>query len=116
MTEKSIRQGNMAKLVYNLLENGDPVTTLASAVEIRLALVKYLTTTVALETTDASSLVTVDDPQTGSISWQLTSTQTDGLAVGQYTTCIQAQYAGGQFLEWKDVGGVSITRQCLENT
>ena len=113
MATQQVTQGNMIKLVVALTENGTAYTALGTADIVKCRLEhKNKQTTLEIDSDDAN--VTLDDPLTGSVSWQLTSVQTDALALGVYDMAVQVEYGGNtKKLEWVELSAVEIVHDFI---
>ncbi len=107
---ESVTQGNMFKLIVALTADGAALSPgLASATNVRVKLEKANKGD-SLSSDDASPLVTLDDPVTDSVSWQLSSSQTAALDPGVYDLAIEVQYSPTNILEWKITSAISIVK------
>lgn len=111
MAIQQVTQGNMFKIVAALTENSVAYADLGTADVVKVKLIsRNKVTTLQLDDTDAN--VTLDDPATGSVSWQLTSVQTAALPVGIYHLSVQVEYGGNtNILEWVETNSIEITGQ-----
>jgi ketopantoate hydroxymethyltransferase len=108
MATQTITQGNMFKIVVALTADDVAYADLGTADVVKVLLIaKSKVTSLALEDSDVN--VTLDDPSTGSVSWQLTSAQTDALPLGSYDLAVQVEYGGNtNKLEWVEENAVRI--------
>ena len=111
MSATQVRQGNMFKLVIALTENSVAYADLGTADVVKGKLTsRNRVTTLTIDDTDGN--FTLDDPATGSVSWQLTSAQTSILPVGVYRLSIQVEYGGNtNIIEWVDTACIEIIDQ-----
>ena len=111
MSATQVRQGNMFKLVVALTENSVAYAALGTADVVKAKLTsRNRVTTLTIDDTDGN--LTLDDPATGSVSWQLTSGQTALLPVGVYRLSIQVEYGGNtNIIEWVDPACIEIVNQ-----
>jgi hypothetical protein len=107
-------QGNNFKYQKKLQLNGVDYATLTAADEVKCKLQSYETGGDTLEMSQNlnPSQVTLDDPSTGYVSWQLKAADTDGLTVGLYKLIFQVE-DGDDKHEWVDPTPVKITTQYI---
>ena len=110
-----IRQGNMVKLTVTLTENSVAYADLGTADVVKMAIYNYATKAIALQVDTPDSNITLDDGGTGIISWQLTSPQTNALAVGHYGLAIQIE-ASSNILEWDEGVSLQVVQQIISNS
>lgn len=111
MAATQVIRGNMFKIVAAITENSIAYADLGTADVVKVKLTSSnKQTTLELDDTDAN--VTLDDPATGSVSWQLTSPQTALLPVGSYSLAVQVEYGGNtNILEWVESNSIEIVTQ-----
>ena len=111
MAATQVTKGNMFKLLVELTENGVAYADLGTADIVYMKLTaNNRQTALPLDDTDAN--VTLDDPATGSVSWQLTSAQTAILPVGFYSLAVQVEYGSNtNSLEWIEANAIEIVTQ-----
>jgi len=103
----SIVRGNKAILRLKLSTDDEPIQNLAYALGARFVAVKRRTDTIAID----KQLVdmTVDEPETGTVSIPLASQETD-ISEGTYDIAIQVQWGADDILEWNLVEALSIVK------
>lgn len=110
-----ITKGNIHTLQLALTHNEIVYNDLGTADVIKVALVsKDGATSLTLD--DSDSNVTLNDPITGTVKWQLTSAQTDALPLGLYDLAVQVEYDSNvSKIEWVDENAVKIIRQLINS-
>lgn len=109
MTPSKVIQGNTFTLQIALKADGVAYPDLAAADSVTCFL-SSLDGNDTLTVADSDPNVTVDSPATGSVTWTLTSAQTDALATGLYNLAVQS-VQGVSKLEWVDNNAVEIYNQ-----
>jgi len=115
MALDTIIKGNATKLIIPMTKNGIAYPDLGDADRIKLAMVKHSDDSIAFQVDDTNSNVSVDDPDEGTITWQMTSAQTGLLDITQYSVAIQVEN-GSEFLEWQDIKAFNVKKQLIPNT
>ena len=103
----SIVRGNRAILRINLLADNQPVSDLASAIGARFVALRRHDRTIEID--KALTDMSVDDPQTGTVSITLSSTETD-IEAGTFDIAIQFTWGAGDVLEWNFPESLSIVK------
>lgn len=112
----SIVQGNNFLFRRLLQLGGVSYADLATADEVKVKLSGRGEVTDTLEMTLSGNptQVTIDDPSTGYVSWQLVAADTSALSLGFYNLCIQIEYGGSvNVYEFIDSDPVKITDQYI---
>jgi len=108
MALQQITQGNMFEVIVALTENGSAYSALGTADIVKCRL-EHRNKQTSLEIDSDDANVTLNDPATGSVSWQLTSAQTDALVLGVYDLAVQVEYGGNtNKLEWVESSSIEI--------
>jgi hypothetical protein len=111
MSATQVIKGNMFKLVVALTENSVAYADLGTADVVKVKLTSSNGAT-SLELDDTDANVTVDDPSTGSVSWQLTSAQTVLFTLGVYSLAVQVEWGGNtNILEWIEGSTIEVIKQ-----
>ncbi len=106
-------QGNNFKFQKLLQLDGVNYADLATAGIVKVKLTsKDGATTLSMDSSANPNQVTLDDPSTGYVSWQLLAADTDGLAVAFYTLTIQIEDGTDKY-EFVDSEPVQITSQYI---
>lgn len=106
-------QGNNFKFQKLLQLNAVNYATLGAADVVKCKLTsKDGATTLEMDSTSDPTQVTLDDPSTGYVSWQLLAADTDALVVGFYTLTIQIEDGTDKY-EFVDSEPVNITAQYI---
>ena len=92
----SVLRGNAITLRITLKTDGTPITDMATAIAARFVAVDSSGNFVIDK---ALGDMSVDDPETGTVSIPLSSTDTD-LTPGRYEIAIQFSWSGSNVLEW----------------
>lgn len=109
----SFTQGNNFKFQKLLQLNGVNYATLTAADVVKCKLTaKEGATTLSMDSTSNPTQVTLDDPTTGYVSWQLLAADTDSLPVGYYTLTFQIEDGTDKY-EFVDSEPVNITAQYI---
>jgi len=110
MSIPKLIQGNMFKLEIALKENGTTYSDLAAADSVTVR-IESVDGAESLQATNSDSTVTIDDPDVGTVSWQLTSVNTDAFPVGTYKVSVQVLYGGTNKIEWNEARTVEVVDQ-----
>lgn len=105
----------MVKLVIQLTENDVTFTALNGASSVSVALYDMSTKAVVLLKDSSDPNVTLNDPEVGSISWQILSTDTVGLNSGKYGLAVQVK-SGTSYIEWDDGYSVNLVNEIITNS
>lgn len=107
-------QGNNFKFQKKLQLNGVDYATLSAADAVKCRLQSYETggDSLQMSVSGEPTQVTIDDPSTGYVSWQLKAADTDGLTVGLYKLIFQVEDSDNKY-EWVDPTPVKITTQYI---
>lgn len=109
----SFTQGNNFKFQKLLQLDGVNYADLATATIIKCKLTsKDGVTTLEMDSSANPTQVTLDDPSTGYVSWQLLAADTDALPVAFYTLTIQIEDGTDKY-EFVDTEPVQITTQYI---
>ena len=111
MSAVQVVKGNMLKLVIALTENSVAYADLGTADIVKCKITSSNGATTLQQTSDDAT-VTIDDPLTGSVSWQLNSAQTALFTLGIYSLFVQVEWGGNtSILEWVEHNSIEIVGQ-----